>query len=307
VTKLTDRKIRWIIRQKMKEILSTNDIALLQNVSGSRIRQIWCHYRITKTIPILAKLGRPSRNITNEEISAVIGAYKEYPCSAVVLENILDKRYGIKIPHNRIHKILKNHRLASNDINKQRRRKWVKYERRHSMSLWHTDWYLIEEDRWRGKWLIAYLDDASRFIVGYGIFDEATTENAISVLDDCINRYGRPQELLTDHGSQFYTNFGGMKAAGMSKFQQYLIDKKINHILGRVHHPQTNGKIERFYETFQSKIQHFNSMEEFVIWYNTKRPHMSLNWIQLETPVQAFYKKIDRRRKQLPLAINNLR
>ena len=25
----------------MKEILSTNDIALLQNVSGSRIRQIW--------------------------------------------------------------------------------------------------------------------------------------------------------------------------------------------------------------------------------------------------------------------------
>ena len=70
---------------------------------------------------------------------------------------------------------------------------------------------------------------------------------------------------------------------------------------------QTNGKIERFYETFQSKIQHFNSMEEFVIWYNTKRPHMSLNWDQLETPVQAFYKKIDRRRKQLPFIINNLR
>ena len=61
VTKLTDRKIRWIIREKMKEILSTNDIALLQNVSGSRIRQIWCHYRITKTVPILAKPGRPSK------------------------------------------------------------------------------------------------------------------------------------------------------------------------------------------------------------------------------------------------------
>ena len=56
---------------------------------------------------------------------------KEYPCSAVVLETILDKRHGIKIPHNRIHKILKNHRLASNDTNKQRKRKWVKYERRH--------------------------------------------------------------------------------------------------------------------------------------------------------------------------------
>src|SRR5215831_18598216 len=128
VVKLTDRKIRWIIREKMMEIHSTKDIALLQNVSGSRIRQIWRYYRITKTVPILAKPGRPSRSITNEEMSAVIGTYKEYPCSAVVLENILDKRYGIKIPHNRIHKILNNHRLASNDTKKQRKRKWVKYE-----------------------------------------------------------------------------------------------------------------------------------------------------------------------------------
>ncbi len=93
----------------------------------------------------------------------------------------------------------------------------------------------------------------------------------------------------------------------MSKFQQYLIDRKINHILGRVHHPQTNGKIERFYETFQSKIQHFNSMEEIQYGIIQREPHMSLNWDQLETPIQAFYKKIDRRRKQLPFIINNLR
>jgi putative transposase len=91
------------------------------------------------------------------------------------------------------------------------------------------------------------------------------------------------------------------------KFQQYVIGIKINHILGRVHHPQTNDKIERFYETFQLKMQNFNSMEEFVIWYNTKRPHMSLNWDELEIPVQAFYKKRDRRRNHLPLIINNLR
>jgi len=92
-------------------------------------------------------------------------------------------------------------------------------------------------------------------------------------------------------GSQFYANFGEIKAAGISKFQQYLIGRKINHILGRVHHPQTNGKIERFYETFQSKIQNFNSMEEFVIWYNTKRPHMSLNWEELETSVKNSTKR----------------
>ncbi|HZD35886.1 MAG TPA: hypothetical protein VE130_11840 [Nitrososphaeraceae archaeon] len=78
---------------------------------------------------------------------------------------------------------------------------------------------------------------------------------------------GKPLELLTDHGSQFYANFGEIKSVGISKFQQYLVNRKINHILGRVQHPQTNGKIERFYETFQSKVEHFNSIQEFVIWY----------------------------------------
>jgi hypothetical protein len=53
----------------MKEVLSTNDIALLQNVSTSRVRQIWCHYRITKTIPILAKPGRPSRKALDPQWS----------------------------------------------------------------------------------------------------------------------------------------------------------------------------------------------------------------------------------------------
>jgi transposase InsO family protein len=65
---------------------------------------------------------------------------------------------------------------------------------------------------------------------------------------------GKPLECLTDHGSQFYANSGEIKAAAISTFQQYLVGKKINHILGRVYHPQTNGKIERFYETFQEAI-----------------------------------------------------
>ena len=136
--------------------------------------------------------------------------------------------------------------------------------------------------------MLAYLDDASRFVVGYGVFDESTTHNAISVLDDSITRYGKPLELLTYHGSQFYANSGEIKAAAISTFQQYLVGRKINHILGRIHHPQTNGKIERFYETFQSKIIYFESIEEFITWYNTKRPHMSLNWDEVHIAKQSL-------------------
>jgi len=56
---------------------------------------------------------------------------------------------------------------------------WTRYERMLSMSLWHTDWFF------NGKWIIAYLD-ASRLITGYGVFDKATTENAIKVLKEAM-------------------------------------------------------------------------------------------------------------------------
>jgi hypothetical protein len=53
----------------MKEILSAKDIALLQNVSGSRIRQIWSQYRMTNTVPVLAKPGRPPRSMKRKKFS----------------------------------------------------------------------------------------------------------------------------------------------------------------------------------------------------------------------------------------------
>jgi hypothetical protein len=62
-------------------------------------------FRLRDGILLLRRPVRPSRIITSEEISVVIATYKEYPSNAIVLESILDNRYGIKIPHNRIHKI----------------------------------------------------------------------------------------------------------------------------------------------------------------------------------------------------------
>jgi len=46
----------------------------------------------------------------------------------------------------------------------------------------------------------------------------------------------------------------------------------IGHIVGRVNHPQTNGKIERFYGTIEEKPALFKSVDEFVSWYNEIRP-----------------------------------
>ena len=193
---LTNSKIVRIIEQKSTGRLGTNDIALLQHVHPSRVRQLWSEYVKTGQVPQLKKADRLSRIITELEEEEVVNIYRECPSNAVALECLLRKK-GINLPHNMIHTILKKHGLASEQRNKQKRKKWVKYERKHTNSLWHTDWYMVMDRRWMGRWLIVYIDDASRFITGWGLFDEATTEKAISVLDKAISEYGKPASILT--------------------------------------------------------------------------------------------------------------
>lgn len=80
----------------------------------------------------------------------------------------------------------------------QRKCKWVRYERRHSNSLWHADW--TEKD---GKQILLIEDDASRLLVGFGVFDNATAENSVATMKQVMEKYGVPKQVMTDHGTHF--------------------------------------------------------------------------------------------------------
>ncbi len=289
MVKLNPAKVRWIVRQKERGELNTTQIAKIQLVTPRRVNQLWREYRHTGEMPVLKESGRPREAITASQIAAVLEANSKYRLGACLLESILKTGFNVKMSHNKIHVVLREHGLAKKEPKKARRRKWVRYERKHSMSLWHTDWKYIKSFQ---KWLIAYLDDASRLVVSYGLFDDATTENAIAVLEEAIEHYSLPDAVLTDRGSQFYANAGEKKAKGECEYERYLRVNGIRHIVGRVNHPQTNGKVERFYGTVEQKLKFFSTVEEFVSWYNEIKPHMSLNLEELETPARAFYRKL---------------
>ncbi|MEM2870642.1 MAG: DDE-type integrase/transposase/recombinase [Thermoplasmata archaeon] len=82
---------------------------------------------------------------------------------------------------------------------KQRRKRWVRFERRHSNSLWQMDYTQLSP----GEWLLVILDDASRLIVGYAQVPAPTAMVAWETFLRAGERYGFPRQLLTDHGSQF--------------------------------------------------------------------------------------------------------
>ena len=285
--KLNKRKVKWIVREMDKEERSVYRIAKIMDITPQWAREIHKIYHETGEYPFPKKSGRKPTPVSDEERDIILNIRGKHPISgAVALEKILDSQ-GIHIPHNRIHRILKEEGLAVDEPHKQRRRKWIRYERRFSNSLWHADWFEEKLDQ-----IILFEDDASRFITGYGVFGNATAKNSMFVLEKAIQCYGTPKQVMTDHGIQF-TSLPRETCSDPkpNEFQQILQLYGIKHIKARVKHPQSNGKIERAGQTLQKLWKHFQCWDSSVFYYNYKRPHSSLDNGCLRTPYQAFLDK----------------
>ena len=262
--------------------------AKIQGITRVRVWQLWNEYLSIGEIPELRKPGRKRKEISDDEKKLILEKHEQYKLGPLALESRIERDTGIHIPHNRIYRIMLEGGLIMENPRKKRQRKYVRFERKHSMSLWQGDWKYLDN----GKWLIAFLDDASRRIMCYGVFDNATTENTISVLKKGFQEYERPIEIMTDHGTQFVSSRTDKKGYSRHKFGEFLEENGIKHILARVHHPQTNGKIERFFGTVEAKKRFFKDIDELMRWYNYDKPHMSLDFKNAETPDEAFYRKL---------------
>ncbi len=242
---LEQSQVEWIIKAKNEGVLKNEDIANAQGISVSRVQQLYRAYRKSggTTIPVLKRAGRPrSPDITKDERDIVKQAFERFRMCACYLEKIILFHYGVKINHRRIHRILREEGLAVSEPRKQRRRKWIRYEREHSNSLWHTDWHQIKDPRWRGQWLTTYEDHSSRLITGHGVYLTLTSDYSVEVLDSAIGRYGKPRSILSDHGSTFYSMESKAREKGLTTFEKYLIWQKIRFITGRVDHPQQTAR-----------------------------------------------------------------
>jgi putative transposase len=284
--KINLRQLRWIIRQRRAGELSVYQIARQQGITPRYVRMLHRRYQGVPDYYIckirLKKCGRKPKALTRHEIDGIMSAKREYPdMGAVSIEKILRSK-GISISHNRIHQYFKANALANTEPKKGRRRKYVRYERHYSNSLWHTDWHETKLGN-----LIAFLDDHSRFIVSYGIYRNATTNNSLKAYYEAIDKYGIPKQLMSDHGTQFCKD-----PEYNYKFRNEIEKRGTQHILARVKHPQSNGKMERFFYTFERLMKYFDDVDKAVEYYNFKRPHMSLERDGKSiTPYEAFVLK----------------
>jgi transposase InsO family protein len=165
------------------------------------------------------------------------------------------------------------------------------FERALPNQLWQTDLFTFMLKRQnRRVYLVAFMDDHSRFLVGYGLHASQSSALVLEVLRAAIASYGTPQEILTDNGSQYVT------WRGKSAFTKELEKRGIKQVVATPRRPQTLGKIERFWgtlwrECLESAV--FTDLGEaqrriglFIDHYNFQRPHQGIEGL---VPADRFF------------------
>jgi transposase InsO family protein len=163
-----------------------------------------------------------------------------------------------------------------------RKKKWKRYERRHSLTAVHIDWHYF-----KGVWVFCVEDDASRKLLALIEAEKESTDNSILGMELAL-KYGKIKQCISDHGSTFTSNFIDAK----SRFREYLKSKEIKPILCRIRHPRSNGKVEKWFQAYDRHREAYKTADEFLFWYNDLKPHKALNFEILETPSQAFIRKL---------------
>src|SRR5262245_35026898 len=157
-----------------------------------------------------------------------------------------------------------------------------RFERARPNQLWQTDLFTFVLKRQnRRVYLVAFLDDHSRFLVSYGLHASQSTALVLEVLRAGLSSYPAPEEILTDNGTQYVT------WRGKSQFTRELEKRGIQQVVARPRHPQTLGKIERVWgtlwrECIESAI--FLDLGDaqrriglFIDHYNFQRPHQGID------------------------------
>jgi transposase InsO family protein len=163
------------------------------------------------------------------------------------------------------------------------------FERATPNQMWQTDIFTFRLGG-RYAYVITFLDDYSRFVVGADLFRSPTAEAVIEVYRRAISEFNPPREMLTDNGRQ-YTNW-----RGVSRFEAELKKDRVAHFKSRPHHPMTLGKVERFWATLwqefltRSQFESFEvARERIKLWiqyYNHKRPHQGIEGL---CPADRFF------------------
>lgn len=235
-----------------------------------------------------------SRKLDDDVISQIDYLHKEYPRlpSTLIYQKLIDNgtitkdSLSLSTVTRYVSNLKKNEHFVLNE--------YRRYELEHINEVWYGDSsvgpYLKAGKEKKKMWIIALIDDASRFVVGVDIFFNDNFINLMSVIQSAVIKYGKPKTFKFDNGANYRAKQMELLGARLGSAVHY----------APAYTPTGKAKVERWFSTLklawmaQLNMNDFHSIEEvrdsLIQWtqkYN-QTVHSSLNG---KSPQERFFEE----------------
>lgn len=234
---------------------------MFRNLSPSTIRNAFIKHGIQ--IDDL-KRGRPKKKVLDQLKQEIIDTQNRTKMGvSKVYEQIVLNSHSNPllnhITHSMVYNVFKENELLkySNPVVEEKKYR-CRYEANNPDLIWHTDLHHFD-----GQYLIAFIDDHSRYVVHCELIPNKFASLTQKVLEIAVEHNNVPYSIWTDNGTEF-----------KGEFKKYLEDKGIIQVLTKPYNPEQNGKCERFWKT----ADNCGNIDELKNWVNTynSMPHFGL-------------------------------
>lgn len=174
----------------------------------------------------------------------------------------------------------RNHLLDPQESSKHRA--FRRFEKAAPNELWQMDFkgeFKLPQGR---CYPLTVLDDHSRFALTLQACARNTGNITQAALIQVFRRYGLPDWITCDNGSPW----GSGGRSHYTRFGVWLMRLGVGVSHSRPHHPQTQGKAERFHKTVEAEVLRYQRGDTLLKWqhhfdhwrqiYNHERPHEAL-------------------------------
>jgi len=234
----------------------------------------------------------PGAGLSEAEVAAILQYKKRHPTMGPAQLRAQLKRFkGWRLSNRAIARVLKQngYELERRGGRPEEPEPPSSWEAPQRNALWQLDFTEVRIPEGR-RALGIILDDFSRFVVGYGLFESPTSEDVVAMMKEAIRLHGKPEAIYTDRAGPFLA-WG--KPQGL---QRFLERELIDHHVSPSYRPQGRGKVEAVIGTVKHElweVEHFPgeteaeaALERYIDYYNHRRAHLSLEGL---TPADRFF------------------
>ena len=297
-------KARLVITAVVTEGRSQGEVARAYGVSQGWISRLVARYRAEGAAAFEPRSRRPKTSpgaISGHTAELIVRLRKDLAGRGLdagphTICWHLEHHHGVVVSAATVSRHLTRNGLVTPDPAKRPRSSYLRFAAEQPNECWQSDFTHCRLADGTGTEVICWLDDHSRYVLHLSAHVRVTGPVVLAAFRSACEQHGHPASTLTDNGTVYTARFAGGGRRGRNGLEHELARLGIAQKNGKPNHPQTQGKIERFWQTLKKWLaarpqpadlaQLQALLDAFAVHYNHQRPHRSLP--HRATPATAY-------------------